>query len=314
MSVSRTTSRSRRAGGASAAASAARGTQETEVSRRLDAIVTGLRSADPATRDRARAELRAAVEPRPGPYRFDRELFAAFREEVDRGRLRDVPEAHFEVARHLIEEEGDGAAGRRSLWRAIHSAARLAESDRPADRARAQWINRWSGPLFSRLGDAVQARARYEISRLYSVTSSHRATSLPVSRAEPVGGQPEASVRREPAMGAYRAAVPVPGELTRKLREPPPPVPPVMEQRPVYVLNLLELAIQLGAHARMHRLSKTVSRYIEEVDRRAFDRDFLAPPPRPHVVRELERQRDPPLRGIDFNLLMEAARAYWGPE
>ena len=322
MSVSRTEPAARRQ-----AAARAGGSPDPAVARRVDQLVSQLTAPSPQVREAAiHAILREAAQV-PGPYDPGVELLDALRHEIGQGgRLERSPEAHLAAA-HALAERGRGAQATDGLWSAIRLAETGALSDRAGDRERARFVNREAGKLFSRLGDAYQANARYEISRYYSVTKERRLRSLAVRRAEPRAGEAETSDRRVPQMGAPREPVAVPAELRRTAR-PPDAVPPAMEGRPGPVMQLFEIANLAGAHARLLTDASAVAEYLRRRANAAYRRDLLPPPPRPHEVRALERAvreglaMHPGTRQraaaetvrscVDLYYLHDAARAFWG--
>lgn len=323
MSVSRTEPTQRRAPVARSS-----GAPGPEVARRIDRFVSSFTAPSASARESAIHELRAGAAPLPGPYDPGGELLDAFRRELaPGGRLERSAEAHLAAAHCLAGRQRSGEATER-LWSAIRLAETAALGGRPAERERARFVNREAGRLFSALGDAYQATARYEISRYYSVTADRRLRSLAVFRAEPRAGEHETSPRRVPEMGVRREPVAAPESVGRRAAPPDPPVPPPMEGRPVPGMSALDLANQIGCYARLLKSGPVIADYLRRRANAAYRRDLLPPPPRPSEIRALERAvRDglampdgtreravaEAVRGsVDLYYMRDAARAFWG--
>ena len=270
-------------------------------------IAALLASADPTDRERGMAGVARDLEAALEPYLTAGEMLEAFRREAETGRLRSSPEARLCLARERAAR-GDRPGAEAWLWSAI----RLAEG---AGRARAAAVNRAASLLFYEIGDAYQGHARHVVARCYSVPPEHRSRLLCVPWFEGDGA----------AMGAPSPRVPPPPRSRTGRREPP--LPPAMEGRSVAIMNLVDLLNQIGAHIGLLRDSADMSRALAAADAIRLRRDTLPPPPRPRYVGDMRdeiarlahhpdaRVREAARRALDatdFNLLHEAARAYWG--
>jgi hypothetical protein len=293
--------------------------QAVEWARRIAAL---LDSANPQDRAWGIAELRQGLHANWGPYLRPDEMFAALCAEVDRGAVRESPEARVELAR-VFAERGDAESAKARLFEACRVAADRASSDDPAERQRASSVNNEASVLFYRMGDRYQGDARYAVSRYYSTPPSRRYRGDLVPYVP--GGA--SNTRPGPSMHAPWPHVEVPPRLQCEGRDPDSPAPPRMEGRPVPVMQGLDAINALGAWVGACRDLNALAGFLERCERAYLDRNFLRAPLEPAEVRDLKRSvldglddPDPKTRAtawrlyrsIDFDLLEDCSRAYWG--
>lgn len=281
-----------------------------------------LTSADPKLRAHGQRLIREWLAAARGPYLGADVFAAALRAQLDGGCLARCPEARLELGRWLAAFDRDGAT--RELLEASRTAASLAESDQPTDRERARVVNEAASRIFYELGDSNRGGARYAVSRFYSTPPSRRFKSdlIPYVQGN------AANTRPGPSMHAPDAPVEVPLRLRGGGGgEPDPPVPEEMEGEPVRTMVGLDALNALGAWVGACRDLCALAGFLERCERAHIGRNYLRAPLRPDEVRELRRAVESELNGpsaerraaalriarsIDFALLEECSRAYWG--
>ncbi len=280
-------------------------------------------SPDPQDRERAALQLREDLRTAAGPTYPPDELFAAFRREVETGRLRSNPEAHVELA-HALSARGDARGAERRLFAGCALAADLASTDDPTERRRASTINYRASLLFHEMGNRYQGDARYAVSRFYSRLPQQRWKDDLIPRVPADTGNSGPG----PGMHAPRPHLEPPARMTRPQgREAEPNVPPEMEGKPVRVMQGIELLNTISAWIGACRDLNDMAGFLDRSGRLYIDRNYLRAPIKPAEVETLKRDvqaglRDPdPTRrasarrlydAIDFNLLGDCSRAYWG--
>ena len=293
---------------------------KSKVEEWVEEIGALFRSTSESDRERAAAVVERGVHFAGGPTYPPEELFAVFRREVESGELTAIPEAHLALARMLVER-GDRTAATEHVWLAIRGSGARAESDLPADRARASTVNLQAARLFYRMGDAYQGKARHAISRYYAATPFNRRHWYPVPWNSRDPTRPAG-----PAMHAPAPVVPVPRELERLAEEREAEPAPQAGEPVAGVMAVVELMNTAAAYAEVFRKTADAARYTEACERAAFFRDFAPVPPPLEVLREAERFVEanfgagPPLgpaarrakRTVDFGFLEECSRAFWG--
>lgn len=288
-------------------------------------IATLLESTDPRERQQGLERFSRDLHGNLGPVFTPGEMLEAFRNAVARGRLRNNPEAHLALAR-ADAERGDRRTASTELLAACRLAGRIAGSDRPADRARAETVNRAASELFYRMGDAYQGTARYNVSRFYSVAPPRRHAGDLVPWAP--SGPDNAGTK--PVMHTPGERITPPASLAVQGREPEPPTPEDMdyEKTPATApFAALELLNQAALFWGLLRHKEEIGGYLSRCEDAWRSQHFLAAPLRPDAVADLERavrshlnDPDPKSREMarairdrfDFNLLMECSVAYWG--
>lgn len=264
------------------------------------AIAAALGSPGSEERERAMGAFLADLEADLGPYLMPDEMLEAFRLEVESGALRWSPEARLCLARRAAAEgDRDGAAA----WAraAVRLAGDAARGDRPAERHRASAVNHAASRLFYELGDARQGAARHVVGRYYSVRPEHRTRTYRLSWAQGEG----------PSMHAPDYRTPPPEYLTRGRRQLPT-APPAMDNNPVKTMKSIDLLQAISPYVGLIRYGDEVARFLRQCEAVRQGRDTLPIPPKPFEVRELARHATAPDARAAFELLLEAARAYWG--
>jgi hypothetical protein len=264
------------------------------------AIAASLGSPDPQERERAMAAFFADLAADLGPYLVPGEMLEAFGREVEAGVLRWSPEARLCLARWSAAR-GDRHGAAALALEAVRLADDAARCGRPAERQRASAINHAASHLFYEIGDARQGEVRYLIGRYYSVLPEHRTRTARLPW-RPGGG---------PTMHAPDYRVSTPPFLTRTLRETET-VPPAMDEHPVNTMKALDLLHAIAPYVGLLRHGGSVARFLEQCEAVRARRDTLPIPPKPFEVRELARHAATPAERAACELLLEAARAYWG--
>jgi hypothetical protein len=278
---------------------------------------------DPKLRALGQRELRDGLERASlGPVAGPEDLEEALRAQIDDGFLSRSPEARLELGRHFARR-GDRDHATRVLAAAARTAADLADSDEPEARERARSVNTEASKIFYELGDMANGAARYAVGRYYSTPASRRFRGdlIPYVQGN------AANTRPGPSMHAPYEQVPVPNRLKVHGRDGDPPLPPKMEGRPVMSMQGLDAINALGAWVGACRDLCALASFLERCRRADVGRNYLRAPLRPSEVRDLERTVDEDLHGpsperravarrilatVDFGLLEECSRAYWG--